>query len=123
VKQFILFRRLMWWSPAQLTCWWLPRIFRGTDEYCNPSIAAVIPPLGAFILFWKPGPLRTKPCEECAAMDEVEVFELSAEEWEAAKNRALASIGLTYEELEQQAKSGVFESFKHRKVWHVVREV
>ncbi len=69
MKQIILFKRLMWWSPTQLTRWWLPRVFRGTDEYCNPSIAAVIPPLGAFIVFWKPGPLRTKPCEECAAFD------------------------------------------------------
>lgn len=67
--QALLFRRrLMWWSPTKLTCWWMPRVFRGEDENCNPSVGVVIPPFGAFIVFWKPGPLRTSPCQECAAL-------------------------------------------------------
>lgn len=58
--------RLMWWSPTTLTRWWMPKPFRGADENCNPSIAVVIPPFGALVLFWRPGPLRTTPCAECA---------------------------------------------------------
>ena len=64
--------RFMWWPPRTLTCWWKPSLFRGEDEYCNPSIAVVIPPFGAFILFWKPGQLRTRPCGECAEFDATE---------------------------------------------------
>jgi hypothetical protein len=68
VKQFKI-GRLMWWPPTTLTCWWKPTIFKGEDEFCNPSIAAIIPPFGALILFWRPGPLRTRPCTECAALN------------------------------------------------------
>lgn len=66
--QSILFGRLMWWSPTTLTRWWLPRLFGGGDENCNPSVGVVVPPLGAFILLWKPGRLRTTPCRECAEL-------------------------------------------------------
>lgn len=62
-------RRLMWWPPAALTRWWMPAVFRGADENCNPSVGIVVPPMGAFILFWRPGPLRTEPCDECAALE------------------------------------------------------
>ncbi|MFC3986417.1 hypothetical protein [Streptosporangium jomthongense] len=65
----ILFGRFMWWSPTRLTRWWLPRVFRGADENCNPSVAAIIPPFGAFIVFWRPGPLRTEPCQECRDLE------------------------------------------------------
>lgn len=61
--------RIMWWPPATLTRWWLPRLFKGADEYCNPSVGVVVPPLGAFIVFWRPGPLRTEQCDECAALE------------------------------------------------------
>ncbi|WP_068922212.1 hypothetical protein [Planobispora rosea] len=61
-------RRLLWWPPTRLTHWWLPRAFRGADEYCNPSIAVIIPPLGAVVWFWRPGPLRTEMREECASL-------------------------------------------------------
>lgn len=57
-------RRFMWWYPWGVTGWWQPRVFRGGDEWCNDSAALVAPPLGAFILFWRPGRLRTMPCAE-----------------------------------------------------------
>jgi hypothetical protein len=53
---------------------------------------------------------------------DVEVIEWSAEEWEAARQRALAGVGLTYEELEAQAKRRRFSSLQARKVWLLVRE-
>ena len=51
VRQFNV-GRLMWWSPTTLTRWWMPKLFKGADENCNPSIAAILPPFGALILFW-----------------------------------------------------------------------
>lgn len=53
---------------------------------------------------------------------DVEVIQLSAEEWEAARQHALDDVGLTYEELEAQAKRRRFSSLKARKVWLLVRE-
>ena len=55
-------RRFQWRFPWGVTDWWLPRTFRGGDEWCNDSACAVIPPLGCFVLFWHPGRLRTMPC-------------------------------------------------------------
>lgn len=69
MRQCIHIGHIMWWAPTALTRWWMPKVFRGTDENCNPSIAAVIPPFGALILFWRPGRLRTTPCDECAQFD------------------------------------------------------
>lgn len=40
--------RLGWWAPWKLTRPWLPRAWRGTDEWHNPAVSVVIPPLGAF---------------------------------------------------------------------------
>lgn len=54
--------------------------------------------------------------------EDVEVIEWSAEEWQAARQRALDDVGLTYEELEEQAKQRRFSSLQARKVWLVVRE-
>lgn len=47
--------RFMWWAPWKVTRPWLPRVFRGGDEWHNASIAVVIPPLGCFIWFYEPG--------------------------------------------------------------------
>ena len=55
--------RFMWWAPWSLTTWWLPRIWTGGNEWCEPSICFTVPPLGAFIFFY--GPKRTMPCDEC----------------------------------------------------------
>ena len=64
-------RRFFWWYPWGLTRWWLPGISRGGDEWCNDSLVFVVPPLGALVLFWRPGKLRTVPCpEEWDALDD-----------------------------------------------------
>jgi hypothetical protein len=44
----------MWWAPWRTTRPWLPRFFRGTDEWHNRSVAVVVPFLGTFILFVGP---------------------------------------------------------------------
>lgn len=56
--------RFMWWYPWTVTRPWLPKIWRGGDEWCNDSACVKVPFLGAFILFWRPGKLRTMPCPE-----------------------------------------------------------
>lgn len=48
--------RWQWWSPSDTTDWWLPRVFRGGDEFGNPSVGFVAPPLGCFVIFYRPGP-------------------------------------------------------------------
>jgi hypothetical protein len=66
-------RRWQWWPPTDLTRWWLPRIIRTADEFCNPSLLVVVPPLGALVLFWKPGRMRVEadgPCAVCLADEE-----------------------------------------------------
>lgn len=70
--------RLMWWSPLGTTRWWVPRVFRGCDEWCNPSLGVVVPPLGTFIVFYgrrfsRYGPshdevLRPETCELCSEL-------------------------------------------------------
>ena len=44
--------RLMWWAPWGLTSPFMPRVWRGGDEYDNPSICLTLPCLGAFIFFY-----------------------------------------------------------------------
>ena len=43
--------RFLWWSPRLVTQPWRPRVFRGCDEWHNPSWAIVLPFLGCFIVF------------------------------------------------------------------------
>lgn len=54
--------RFMWWFPWGVTNWWLPRVSRGGDEWCNDSLVFTTPPLGAFVIFWRLGRRRTMPC-------------------------------------------------------------
>lgn len=64
-------RRFMWRYPWSVTDWWKPRVFQGSDEWCDPSVALVLPPLGCLIVFWRPGRMRTMPCpDDWAAMDD-----------------------------------------------------
>lgn len=58
-------KRWQWWMPWSTARWWRPRWWRGGDEWCNDSIAVVIPPFGCFVIFWRPGTLRTMPCPAC----------------------------------------------------------
>jgi hypothetical protein len=55
-------RRWQWWFPWGVTDWWRPRAFRGGDEWCNDSACLILPPLGCFVVFWRPGRLRVIPC-------------------------------------------------------------
>jgi hypothetical protein len=61
----ILHERLWWYPPWDVTDWWLPRVFLGGDEYCNIPLCVNIPPLGTFIIYGQPRPLRNFPCREC----------------------------------------------------------
>jgi hypothetical protein len=54
--------------------------------------------------------------------EDVEVIELTPEEYEAAKERALSELGVTYDQLARQAKERCFDSLLHRKVWLLIRE-
>jgi hypothetical protein len=53
-------------SPGTLTPM-LPRIYRGGDEYCNPTICLHLWPIGGVDVWWRGkrrGP-QDGPCEEC----------------------------------------------------------
>ncbi|MFB4280870.1 hypothetical protein ACBJ59_36660 [Nonomuraea sp. MTCD27] len=54
--------------------------------------------------------------------ENVEVVELTADEYEAAKQRALDELGVTYDELARQAQERRFDSLRHRKLWLLIRE-
>ncbi|MFI7691813.1 hypothetical protein ACIBQ6_22280 [Nonomuraea sp. NPDC049655] len=54
--------------------------------------------------------------------EDVEVVELSANEYEEAKQTALNALGVTYDELARQAKERRFASLRHRKLWLLIRE-
>ena len=56
--------RWHWWFPWTVTDWWRPRVSRGGDEWCNDSLLFVTPPIGAFVIFWRTGRLRTMPCPD-----------------------------------------------------------
>lgn len=63
--------RWQWWFPWGVTRWWLPRAFKGGDEWCQVPACFVIPPLGGVALYL--GPRRTMPCaEEWDGMDEAQ---------------------------------------------------
>jgi hypothetical protein len=47
----------------------------------------------------------------------VEVIQMSRVEYERARDAALAELGLTYDELAAQARSGRFQSLRARKLW------
>ena len=59
--------RIWWWYPSHLTRWWLPKIWRGGDEWCNTPLCFTIPPFGAFLFFQFWRPMRTEPCAKCWA--------------------------------------------------------
>jgi hypothetical protein len=53
---------------------------------------------------------------------EVEVIELTGDEYQEARSNALSELGVTYDELARQAKERRFASLKHRKLWLLIRE-
>lgn len=48
-----MLERFMYWKPTEVTRPWLPRFFRGGDEWHNASVAVVLPFLGCFIFFYE----------------------------------------------------------------------
>jgi len=52
--------------------------------------------------------------------DDDVVVELTTEEYEAAKKRALAQVGMTYEQLADQARRHDFDSSQAQAVWSVI---
>ncbi|MGD0560301.1 MAG: hypothetical protein ABSA93_35695 [Streptosporangiaceae bacterium] len=56
------------------------------------------------------------------ADDGIEFFELTAAEWELRRQATLASVGVTYEELEAQALRGYFDSWELQTVWLFVKD-
>lgn len=57
-------RRWQYWYPWGVTRPWKPRAFRGGNEWCDDSLALILPFLGGLCVFWRPGPMRTLPCPE-----------------------------------------------------------
>ena len=47
----------------------------------------------------------------------VEVIEVSPREYRLAREAALKELGMTYRELEAEAKTGRFRSLRARKLW------
>jgi len=66
--------RIRWHSRKATSRMW-PRIRRGGDENCNPTITLVLWPLGHLDVWWKPGRLRTLrdgPCIDCRTLASAE---------------------------------------------------
>jgi hypothetical protein len=55
-------------------------------------------------------------------VEEVEVVEFTREEWDAVVASDLARLGLTYEELAEQARTEDFSSESARWMWWVIGE-
>jgi hypothetical protein len=49
--------------------------------------------------------------------DNVEVIEVSPAEYRRAREAALKELGLTYRDLQKQARTGRFSSLRARKLW------
>lgn len=62
----------------------------------------------------------TVTVNEQRASDDDIVVELTPEEYAAARRRALARVGLTYEELADQARRHDFDSSQAHAVWSVI---
>lgn len=62
----------------------------------------------------------TVTINESRSSDDEIVVELTPEEYEDAKKRALARVGLTYEELADQARRRAFDSSLAHSVWTVI---
>jgi hypothetical protein len=56
-----------------------------------------------------------------AADDGVDVVEMTADEYQAAAQRSLADLGLTYAELAWQARAGHFASADAADLWALIR--
>jgi hypothetical protein len=59
----------------------------------------------------------TSPRTEAHMSENIEVIEVSRAEYKRARDAALRDLGLTYEELAAQARTGRFTSVRARKLW------
>lgn len=66
--------------------------------------------------------VRIHDHDEARGQEGPEVIEVSADEYQRAVNRELADVGLTYNQLRRQAKSGKFSSLRARKLWLAIGE-
>jgi hypothetical protein len=55
--------------------------------------------------------------------DDVEVIELSSSEYEQAVQNALSGLGLTYDQLADQARRADFISLRARQVWLLIGDL
>ena len=53
--------------------------------------------------------------------DDVEVIVLTQQEWDDAVANSLNELGLTYEELAEQAAADDFSSWRARKLWLAIK--
>lgn len=49
--------------------------------------------------------------------DDIEVIALSDRQWEKAARRSLKALGLTWDQLAEQARTGDFSSWRTRQLW------
>ncbi|GIM97134.1 hypothetical protein [Paractinoplanes toevensis] len=68
----------------------------------------------------KPKRIRDRKVKLSPSKPAVEVTELSDDEWRAAARRGLQRLGLTFEELAQQAAGRRFDSPEALKFWRVL---
>jgi len=56
-----------WWyhRPSTRTRPWGLRVMWATDEYCNPTFYIGLSFLGAWVIRYKRGPIRTEACDTC----------------------------------------------------------
>lgn len=62
--------RWWYWKPWKVTRPWLPGVKlypEGGDEFCNPTVLIKFPLMGAIIVRYKRGPIRTEACAQCQA--------------------------------------------------------
>lgn len=48
---------------------------------------------------------------------DVDIYEPSTEQWQSARERALEELGMTYDELAEQARTRSFESARAHSAW------
>jgi hypothetical protein len=55
--------------------------------------------------------------------ENVEVIEVSPTEYRKARDAALKELGMTYSELQAEARTGKFRSLRARKLWLAIGRV
>lgn len=63
-----------------------------------------------------PLPVQAHPVDEC------EPIEFTPEQWLRARQQALDELGMTYEELAEEARRGDFRSHRARTLWVIIGE-